>query len=212
MMLRAFNSDFEVRAGENRVREFVISTERPDSHNTVIKMSGWDLLDYNRAGSVYFQHQTGGGLFNEANANNALGVGSAYIDENRLIGVANFEPKELNPLAETILGKIDFGTYKRTSVGFIPKKGKGRWGDEKRGEDPTLYYFEGQTLVEFSIVDIGSNLDAVKKSMEAMDNYLEKELIGHESEGFRKDMKRFYRNGKRNTEYLHNLLEYKSIF
>ena len=212
MMLRAFNPDIEVRAKENRVREFVISTERADSHGTVIKMSGWDLKDYNRAGSVYFQHQTGGGMFNEANANNALGVGSAYIEENRLIGVANFEPKELNPLAETILGKIDFGTYKRTSVGFIPQKGKGRWGDENRGEDPTLYYFEGQTLVEFSIVDIGSNLDAVKKSMESMDAYLEKELIGHNSEGFQKDFKKNLRNTKRHLEFLENLSAKKYIF
>lgn len=202
MIIRAFNEEVEVRAKENRTREFVISTERPDSHRSVIKMDGWDFDDYNRAGAFYYQHQTG-----SPNPQNALGIGKAYKENNRLIGVAEFEPEKLNPLAEEIIGKVDFGTYKRTSVGFIPKKGKGRWGDEKRGEDPELYYFLGQTLVEFSIVDIGSNLDAYKKAMEPLDKYLLEQIEDHKSEGFQKDFKRGLSNQKRHLDYLFNLGE-----
>lgn len=211
MIIRAFNAELETRAKEGRTREFVISTERPDSHRSVIKMDGWNLDDYNRAGTVYYMHQTGTNALGEANINNALGVGSAYKENNRLIGVAMFEPESLNPLAETVLGKVDFGTLKRTSVGFIPHKGKGHWGKEDRGEDPTLYYFEGQTLVEFSIVDIGSNLDAVKKSMESMDKFLFEQIDMHDSEGAKKDLKRWF-NTKRYMEYIENLQERRNIF
>lgn len=43
MIIRAFNVDnFEVRATDkDREREFIISTERKDSHGTIIKMDGW---------------------------------------------------------------------------------------------------------------------------------------------------------------------------
>jgi hypothetical protein len=203
MIIRAFNLEYEVRKSEdNRVREFVISTERPDSHGTVIKMDGWDIDDYNLAGAFYYQHQTG-----SPNPQNALGIGKSYKDANRLIGVAQFEPAEINPLAQEILNKVDYGTYKRTSVGFIPKKGKARWGDEKRGEDPELYYFEGQTLVEFSIVDIGSNLDAYKKSMESMDNYLRSVKEEHKSKGFQKDLDVILKNNKKRLEYIYSLMD-----
>jgi HK97 family phage prohead protease len=205
MIIRAFSEDIEIRGNKiSRVREFVISTERPDSHNTVIQMSGWNIEDYNRAGSFYYQHMT-----NAPNPDYNLGIGKAKIEENRLIGVAEFEPEEINPLADKILKKVDFGTLKRTSVGFIPKKG--HWGDEKRNEDPTLFYFDDISLVEFSIVDIGSNLDALKKAMESMDNYLLSVKGEHESKGFQKDFERATRNTKRYIEYLHNLMERRNF-
>lgn len=204
MIIRAFNEDIEIRGNkETRIREFIISTERKDSHGTIIKMDGWGLKDYNRAGSFFYQHLTNGGFISDPNPDHNLGIGSSKIDGNRLIGIAEFEPEDINPLAEKILKKVDFGSLKRTSVGFLPQKG--HWGDEKRGEDPKTYYFDEQTLVEFSIVNIGSNLDAVKKAMEPMDMYLAKQIENHNSEGFKKDFKRGY--NKRYLDYLLNLGE-----
>jgi HK97 family phage prohead protease len=211
MIIRAFNiDDFEVRKNDDeRVREFIISTERKDSHGTVIKMDGWNIKDYNLAGAFYYQHQTDAGWFTDANPDNALGPATAKKDGDKLIGVGKFEPEDINPLAHKILGKVDFGTMKATSVGFLAEKG--HWGLEREGEDPTTYYFDKQRLVEWSIVHIPSNPDAVKKSMESMDKFLLSVKEKHDSKGFQKDLERKIRNTKRHIEYLHNLMERKNF-
>ncbi|MBK8853069.1 MAG: HK97 family phage prohead protease [Saprospiraceae bacterium] len=211
MIIRAFNVDnFEVRATDkDREREFIISTERKDSHGTIIKMDGWQIDDFNRNGAFYYQHQTSGGFLTEANPDNALGTAKAFKDGNNLLGRANFEPKEINELAEKILKKVDFGTMRGTSVGFIPESGN--WGNEKEGQDPETYYFTSQRLVEFSIVHIPSNPDAVKKSLESLDTFLLSVKDNHKSEGFKKDLERKMRNTKFYRDYLYNLMERRNF-
>ena len=207
MIIRAFNiEDFEVRKLEDeRTREFIISTERKDSHGTIIKMDGWQLEDYNRSGAFYYQHQTTGGFLTDANPDNALGPATATKQGGKLIGVGKFEPRDINPLAEKILGKVDFGTMRATSVGFMAEKG--HWGKERDGEDPETYYFDSQRLVEWSIVHVPSNPDAIKKSMESMDNFLLSVKEQHESQGFQKDLERKLKNTARHREYLYNLMD-----
>ena len=206
-MLRAFNiDDFEVRALEDDLtREFIISTERKDSHGTVIRMDGWQLEDFNRAGAFYYQHQTTGGVLTDSNPDNALGPATARAEGSMLIGVGKFETEDINPLAEKIRKKVDYGTMRATSVGFMPIAG--RWGDEKRDEDPTTYYFTSQRLAEWSIVHVPSNPDAIKKSMESMDNFMNQVKEIHKSEGFRKDYSRKLNEIRRKREYLSGLLD-----
>lgn len=211
MIIRAFNiDDFEVRAGkDSREREFIISTERKDSHGTIIRMDGWQIDDYNRAGAFYYQHQTTGGFLSDANPDNALGPATAYKEGSRLMGVGMFEPEKINPLAEKILGKVDYGTMRATSVGFMAESG--HWGREKDNEDPKTYYFDKQRLVEWSIVHVPSNPDAIKKSMESMDKYLLEQVEQHESKGFQSDFKRQTRQYRRHLEYLYNLAERRNF-
>ena len=210
MMLRAFNiEDFEVRALEDDLtREFIISTERKDSHGTVIRMDGWQLEDFNRAGAFYYQHQTTGGFLTDSNPDNALGPATARAEGNILIGVGKFETEDINPLADKIRKKVDYGTMRATSVGFMPISG--RWGDEKRDEDPTTYYFTSQRLAEWSIVHVPSNPDAIKKSMESMDNFMNQVKDIHKSEGFRKDYSRKLNEIRRKREYLLGLMDKKN--
>lgn len=92
-----------------------------------------------------------------------------------------------------------------TSVGFMPIAG--RWGDEKRDEDPTTYYFTSQRLAEWSIVHVPSNPDAIKKSMESMDNFMNQVKEIHKSEGFRKDYTRKLNEIRRKREYLLGLMD-----
>jgi HK97 family phage prohead protease len=207
MMLRAFNiEDFEVRALEDDLtREFIISTERKDSHGTVIRMDGWQLEDFNRAGAFYYQHQTTGGFLTDSNPDNALGPATARAEGSMLIGVGKFETEDINPLADKIRKKVDYGTMRATSVGFMPIAG--RWGDEKRDEDPTTYYFTNQRLAEWSIVHVPSNPDAIKKSMESMDNFMNQVKEIHKSEGFRKDYSRKLNEIRRKREYLLGLMD-----
>jgi HK97 family phage prohead protease len=206
MMLRAFNiEDFEVRAlQDDLTREFIISTERKDSHGTVIRMDGWQLEDFNRAGAFYYQHQTTGGFLTDSNPDNALGPATARAEGSMLIGVGKFETEDINPLADKIRKKVDYGTMRATSVGFMPIAG--RWGDEKRDEDPTTYYFTSQRLAEWSIVHVPSNPDAIKKSMESMDNFMNQVKDIHKSEGFRKDYSRKLNEIRRKREYLLGLM------
>jgi len=206
-MLRAFNiEDFEVRAlQDDLTREFIISTERKDSHGTVIRMDGWQLEDFNRAGAFYYQHQTTGGFLTDSNPDNALGPATARAEGSMLIGVGKFETEDINPLADKIRKKVDYGTMRATSVGFMPIAG--RWGDEKRDEDPTTYYFTSQRLAEWSIVHVPSNPDAIKKSMESMDNFMNQVKDIHKSEGFRKDYSRKLNEIRRKREYLLGLMD-----
>lgn len=179
---------FDIRKDEanDRKRLFNISNERIDGHRSIIPQKSWDVKDYNRAGAFYYQHQTGSG-WNDPNPDHALGPSTVYFEEKNLIGEALFEPEKLNPLAEKILGKVDFGTLKMASVGFMDRMS--HWGREIDGEDPTILYFDDVVLKEWSIVHIGSNPDAIKKFLEPMDNYMLKQSERHTSEGFRKDFK-----------------------
>jgi hypothetical protein len=158
MLLRQFNT-VEVRAKNDRVRECVISSSRADMHNTIIPVENWDLDFFNKAGAVYYQHKTDTW---EANPDYCIGKGEAVRDGSDLIGSTDFEPETINPFAEKILKKVDFGTINCTSVGFQPLEG-GQFGDETRGEDPRVYYFGKVRLLEFSWVHIPSNLDAIKR-------------------------------------------------
>lgn len=207
MMLRAFNiEDFELRAATDNdyAREFIISTERKDSHSTVIRLDGWQLEDFNKSGAFYYQHQTTGGALTDSNPDNALGPATARLEGNTLIGRGIFETEDINPLAEKIRKKVDYGTMRATSVGFMPIAG--RWGDEKRGEDSTAYYFTSQRLVEWSIVHVPSNPDAIKKSLESMDRFMEQVKEVHPSKAFQRDYSYELRRIKQKREYLLNLM------
>lgn len=191
-LLRSINISNEpiIRMGKDddkMKREFIVSTPRLDGHRSIIPIDSWDYTDFNKAGAFYYQHQTGAGVFTDANPDNALGPAEVYKEENRLIGIGKFEPEEINPLAHKILQKVDYGTLRTTSVGFI--SGGEHWGNERQGEDPTVLYFEKSILKEWSIVHIPSNPDAMKRYMEPMSNFILKASATHQSKGFQSDLK-----------------------
>jgi len=169
----------------SRMREFIISSARLDGHGTVIPLSAWDIEDFEKMGIFYYMHQTGSNGWQEPNPDYALGPATAFREGSYLIGQGTFEPAEINPLAEKIMGKIDHGTLRSASVGF--RSLMSHWGDENKGEDPTVRYFDKVKLYEYSIVNIPSNPDAMKRFYEPMDNYLLEAVKTHPSKGFQKD-------------------------
>lgn len=173
--------------GENRDIEFIISNERKDGHGTIIPLKNWDIEDFNKSGAFYYQHLTNGGLITDSNPDYALGPAIAKLQKDHLAGVGTFETEDINPLAEKIYKKVNFGTMRTTSVGFVPVGDDGHWGLERNGEDPTAYYFGAVRLVEWSIVHIPSNPDAIKKSLESMSKYMFEKIDSHKSEGFKRD-------------------------
>lgn len=160
--IRKLNDDVK----KSRYIEFVISDASKDRHNSIIDPAGWDLGNFNKNGIVGYQHDVYGDSFiAPPNPDAVIGKATAFMDGDKLIGGVTFEPKDINPLAEKIFQKILFGTLKATSVGF--KKISGHWGDEetnqhREGKEAT-YYYDKVELLEFSIVNIPSNPNAIKR-------------------------------------------------
>lgn len=155
-------------AEESRTVEFIISSSDKDRHGTVLNMKGWNLDNFNANPIVGYQHNVyGGNMCNAANPDDVLGPGRAFLEGDKLIGAVTFETKDINPLAEKIFRKVMNGTLRATSVGFL-ETGEGKYGDgdEQRGGKSETYYFAGQELLEFSIVNIPSNAKAVGRSIE----------------------------------------------
>ena len=100
-----------------------------------------------------------------ADPDDVIGKGVAFIEDDKLIVRITFEPKDLNPRADKIFRKLQFGSLHAVSVGFR-STAKGHMGDEERGEDPKVYYYNGQELLEVSVVNIPSNANALKRSLE----------------------------------------------
>lgn len=166
--ITGFIREFDrAKAEETRTVEFVISDETRDRHGTIIPLKNWKLERFNANGIVGYQHEVYGS-FDGSNPDQVLGIGEAFVENGKLIGRVKFEPADINPLAEKIFQKVLHGTLKATSVGFRELV-KGKWGekDEARdGANPT-YYFGEVELLEFSIVNIPSNPNALRRELEA---------------------------------------------
>jgi hypothetical protein len=162
--IRAFDRK---KAEETRTIEFIISDETRDRHGTVIPINAWKIDRFNNNGIVGYQHEVNGSWGGNSNPDQVLGIGFVFVEDGKLIGRVNFEPVEINPLAEKIFQKVLHGTLKATSVGFIETE-KGKYGEKaeaRDGENPT-YYFKSVELLEFSIVNIPSNPNALRRSIE----------------------------------------------
>lgn len=149
--------------GESNEYCFVISDETPDRYNTIIPIDNWQLLNFNNNGIVAYQHETSS--WGSTDPDRIIGKGRAEVVDGVLLGFVEFEPAEMNPFAEKIRQKIEFGTLKATSVGFQPTS-SGHWGNPDDGEDEDVYYYGQVDLLEFSIVNIPANPNALKRSLE----------------------------------------------
>jgi hypothetical protein len=156
------------KAEETRTVEFIISSAARDRHDSILNMKGWELDNFNRNPIVGYQHNVyGGNMCNAANPDDVLGPGRAYLEKDLLIGEVTFETKDINPQAEKIFRKVLNGTLRATSVGFL-ERGTGEMKktiDEKGNVVDQVYHFAGQELLEFSIVNIPSNPEAVGRSI-----------------------------------------------
>jgi HK97 family phage prohead protease len=167
-IIRRFNDAPEIRKvdEETRTIEFVASDGSVDSYGTILPVDKWDLKRYENNGIVGYMHDVYGESWTKsADPDDVIGKGVAFIEEDKLIVRITFEPKDLNERADKIFRKLQFGSLHAVSVGFRATK-KGHMGDEERGEDPKVYYYAGQELLEVSVVNIPSNANALKRALE----------------------------------------------
>jgi HK97 family phage prohead protease len=152
---------------EKRQAEFVISTEAVDTYGTVFRAEGWDLTRFEKNPIVLYGHRSFDG-----NPDMIIGTGEVYREDKQLIGRVTFEDKDINPTAEKVFRKVQAGTLRMASIGANPTDA--HWGSKESGEDPDVLYFDRQELLEFSIVPIGSNPDALKRNAETISEIKEK--------------------------------------
>ena len=167
-ILRRWQESPEIRKvdEETRTVEFVASDNSVDSYGTVIPVDKWDLTRYQNNGIVGYMHDVYGASWTKsADPDDVIGKGEAWVEDDKLIVRIAFEPADLNPRADKIFRKLQFGSLHAVSVGFRATA-KGHKGDEERGEDPKVYYYAGQELLEVSVVNIPSNANALKRSIE----------------------------------------------
>ena len=163
---RAFAEDIE----ETRTVRFIISTDGKDRHGTKLNMKGWNLDNFNRNPIVGYQHNVyGDNMCVPPNPDDVLGPARAWVENANgrdvLMGEVTFEKAEINPQAEKVFRKVLNGTLRATSVGFL-EVGKGKTVVDKDAAGKVIgetYHFEGQELIEFSIVNIPSNPEATRK-------------------------------------------------
>ena len=120
---------------DERTVEFVISDETPDRHRTVLPINMWNLDNYRANPIVKYMHSDGDTLTNTPDPDFIIGTSELRIEDSKLIGTVRFEDADLNPLADKLFRKIQFGTLRMSSVGFIPPAKGWRKGDSTRGEN-----------------------------------------------------------------------------
>ena len=145
--------DTEVGIGtEERVLNFRISTETPDSYNDVIYSDGWDLIRFKKNPVVLWAHD-----HRQPPVGKALSVD---VKDKALTTSAKFADVETYAFADTIYRLLKGGYLRATSVGFFPKE----WTFD---EDRKGYNFIAQELFEFSIVPVPANPDALSMALKS---------------------------------------------
>lgn len=163
----------EIPAGaeESRIIPFILSTPQRDRHHTVLNQDNWVLDSYRQNPVVGYMHNLYGDMCNAPNPDDVIGQDKGVQTENVngvpcLTGSTQFDPASVNMLAEKIFRKLLLGSLRATSVGFNDVNG-GKWGlgAEAENGDNETFYFNGQELLEYSIVNIPSNSGAGKRDL-----------------------------------------------
>ena len=165
-------------AAESRIIPFILSTPARDRHKTVLNQENWLLDNYRKNPIVAYQHNLFGDMCNPADPNDVIGKSSNVNVETlngvkSLTGSVEFEPADINQKAEQIFRKVLFGSISSASVGFVPI-GEGWYGerDQDQGNENETYYFAGQELLEWSVVNIPSNPEAGKRKVGYMRDHV----------------------------------------
>lgn len=140
---------------ENRTVDFTISTEKVDRHGTVWRLDGWQLDEYRANPVVSYNHNV-----HSSDPDMIIGTSEIRIEDGQVIARLALESD--NPVADKVLRKLKNGTLRSASIGAIVEEA--HWGIRNNDEDPDILYFTRQSLVEWSVVSVPSNTEAVKRS------------------------------------------------
>ena len=161
---------------ETREMDFIISTNDRDRHRTRLNPDNWQLENYALNPIVMYNHQGyADNPFIKSDPDDIIAKSVVNIDTVKgckvLASRATFESKDINNTAEKVFRKLIFGSLRAVSVGFV-EIGKGKIVETKdaNGIGEKTYHFEGQELLEWSVVHVPSNAKAGARSL--VDYYL----------------------------------------
>jgi hypothetical protein len=138
-------------ASSSRSVTFVASDESVDRYGDIIRVSGWDLRNYEKNGPLLFGHNS---------SEPAIGEAVAWVEGTRLLARATFWPEGTSDFVDELWRITEAGGNKAVSVGFLPTKAPNYiWADDdpKHEKWPTGYEFVGQELLELSVVPVPAN-------------------------------------------------------
>ena len=142
---------------------FIISTSSQDRDGDIVIPKGCVLDNYKRNPIVFYNHQQW-----EVPIGKAMGPDgrlSVSIQPDRILATCYFD--QADPDAVYIYGKVKRGFLNATSIGFFPLEAerlpekKGRRNGEAVGEQWQGWLFKRWELLEFSIVGVPSNPEAL---------------------------------------------------
>lgn len=159
-------------AEESRTITFIISSDAKDRHKSRVNMKNWKLDNYALNPIVGYQHNVyGDNMCVAPSPDDVIGSSRVFFEEvdGRMLMKAElkFDRAEVNPTAEKIFQKVLDGTLRAASVGFL-EIGQGKKVTEKDASGKIIgetYEFEGQELLEWSVVNIPSNPEAARRSI-----------------------------------------------
>jgi HK97 family phage prohead protease len=147
---KSFTDGTEIYVGadvpEDRSIKFVISTHAVDRDGDKVDPTGWHLASFMKNPVVCWSHD----YFTPPIAR----ATEIKIDGDKLVAVAQFAPPDVHPFAETVYQLLKQGFLTGASVGFKPVKWT--YDEERKGFD-----FSEQELLEFSVVPVPSNAEAL---------------------------------------------------
>jgi hypothetical protein len=164
-------SEQRAKAEETRTITFVISSDAKDRHRSIVNMKNWKLDNYTLNPIVGYQHNVyGDNMCVPPSPDDVIGSSRVYFEEveGRMLMKADlrFDRAEVNPVAEKIFQKVLDGTLRAASVGFL-EVGTGKKVQDKDENGKIIgetYHFDGQELLEWSVVNIPSNPEAARRS------------------------------------------------
>ena len=151
--------------------EFIMSDETIDRDGEIILVDGWDLRNFRKNNVLMFGHR---------HDIPAIGVvGQAVTEDGKLRAKhVRFASPGVYELADVVHGLVDDGILKAVSVGYIPKEREHPSQDDDKGslkkQKPKILTKQAE-LYELSIVNVGSNPNALRAIKSAFEKALGKD-------------------------------------
>jgi len=159
MIRKTFNIERKTIDAEQGIYEAMISTESIDRDGDVIRAAGVDTSNYMRNPVVLFGH-----TYNDIDAVVGKTLSIETIPGEGIRARFQFATADVSQKADTVR-KLWAGEFlNATSIGFIPDMASAKPNATKTGIE-----FGKSELLEFSIVPIPSNQDALRLAVKSFD-------------------------------------------
>jgi phage head maturation protease len=153
----------------------VASDETVDRYGDIIRAAGWDLKQYLKNPVMLFGHNS---------REPPIGTTKVWVEGTQLLAEATFLPEGVSDFADEIWRIVDAGALRAMSVGFMPTEmPKPIWAENDPDHEdwPTGYEFNGQELLENSVVPVPANPAALALARSVASDTTIRRLFHHEA-------------------------------